>query len=137
MIDVERVDATTRDLAMLFATERNNEQFVPGLYCMLLNWPGLAGHLATVLPPRIRGAIAACDALRSRIDDAAATVLRPAPEPQCPAPSPAARAYFARISATYRKTSPELVVAGQLILDALPVDQPPFGSERGPAPQGT
>ena len=124
MIDVERADATTRDLAMLFATNRDNEPFVPGLYCMLLNWPGLTGHLGTVLPPRMRGAVTVSDALCSRIDDAAATLLRPAPEPPCAAPSPSARAYFARISATYRKTSPELVVASQLILEALPKDEP-------------
>ena len=108
---------------MLFATYGDDEPFVPGLYCMLLNWPGLAGHLATVLLPRMRGAVAVSDALRSRIDDAAATLIRPAPGPACPAPAPAARAYFACISATYRKTSPELVVAAQLILDALPSDK--------------
>ena len=137
MIDVERADATTRDLAMLFATNRDNEPFVPGLYCMLLNWPGLAGHLGTVLPPRMRGAVAVSDALRSRIDDAAATLLRPAPEPPRAAPSPSARAYFARISATYRKTSPELVIAGKLIRDALPSDELTRGSEQRPGPLGS
>ena len=86
------------------------------------HWPSLAAHLGIGLPPRMRGAVAACDALRRRIDDAAASLLTPAPESSFAAPTPSARAYFARISATYRKTSPELVVAAQLILDALPGD---------------
>ena len=121
MVDYERAEGTTRDLAMLFATERDGEPFVPGLYRMLLNWPGLAAHFGAVMVPRMRGQAEADDALRRCIDEAAPTILRPAFDegPAFAAPSPTARAYFARISGTYRQTSPELVVASRLVLEAL------------------
>ena len=72
--------------------------------------------------PRMREQTAAYDALRRGIDEAAPTILRPASDerPAFAAPSPTARAYFARISGTYRQTSPELVVASRLVLEALP-----------------
>ncbi len=122
MVDYVRADGATRDLAMLFAKERDGEAFVPGLYRMLLNWPGLAAHLATVMVPRMRGQADAYDALRRRIDEAAPMILRSASNerPAIGAPCATARAYFARISGTYRQTSPELVVASRLVLDALP-----------------
>ena len=122
MVDYVRAGGATRDLAMLFATQRDGEPFVPGLYRMLLNWPEFAAHLATVMVPRMREQTAAYDALRRGIDEAAPTILRPASDerPAFAAPSPTARAYFARISGTYRQTSPELVVASRLVLEALP-----------------
>jgi hypothetical protein len=122
MVDVERCDPLVRDLAMRFASDRGGEPFVPGLYCMLLNWPGLAAHLATVLVPRMKAATVACDALRQKIDATAPAILMPAsPSPLSP-PSASVRQDFMQTSATYRQTSPELVVAGRLIRDALPVE---------------
>lgn len=124
MVDLDHLDEATRELALLFASELDGEPFIPGFYRMLLHWPAFAAHVATVLLPYLRGvdALAAFDELRRRIDEAAPSVLAamPAASSTLPPPSQDARAYFSRISATYRKTSPELVIAGWLVLEALP-----------------
>lgn len=124
MIDLDHLDEATRELAFLFASDLDGEPFIPGFYRMLLHWPAFSAHVATVLLPYLRGtdAVAAFDELRRRIDEAAPSVLAtmPAANSTLPAPSQDACAYFSRISATYRKTSPELVIAGRLIIEALP-----------------
>lgn len=124
MIDLDRADQTTRDIASLFATDLDGSLFVPGLYRMLLQWPAFAAHLATDLIPRLRSRSVTLlfDELRSLIDDAAPTVLSAPPHggSNGVAPSDVARNYFMRISATYRRTSPELVIAGMMLENALP-----------------
>ena len=124
MVDLAALDAVGRDAVMLFASEMGGKPFVPGLYRMLGHWPGLVAHLATVLRPRIASAAgtAAFDELRARIDAAVPKVLAtlpPVPTSR-PRPSAADRADFLDVGQTYRKTSPELVVVGLLIRDALP-----------------
>jgi len=124
MVDLAALDAVGRDAVLLFASQMAGKPFVPGLYRMLGHWPGLVAHLATVLRPRIashQGA-AAFDELRARIDAAVPAVLAtlpPVPKSR-PRPSDADRADFLDVGQTYRKTSPELVVVGLLIRDALP-----------------
>jgi hypothetical protein len=91
---------------------------------MLAHWPGLMAHLATVLRPRLASApvTAAFDELRRRIDAVVPEVLAGLPQilQARPRPSDADRADFFNVGQTYRRTSPELVVVGQLLLDALP-----------------
>jgi hypothetical protein len=124
MVDLATLDAVGRDAVLLFASQMGGKPFVPGLYRMLGHWPGLVAHLATVLRPRLASAAgtAAFDELRARIDAAVPAVLAglpPVPTSR-PRPSDADRADFLDVGQTYRKTSPELVVVGLLIRDALP-----------------
>ncbi len=124
MVDLGKLDPAARDAVMLFAAEMGGKPFVPGLYRMLGHWPGLVAHLGTVLRPRIASAegAAAFDELRARVDAAVPEILAALPPvPTSRArPSDADRADFLAVGQTYRKTSPELVVVGLLIRDALP-----------------
>jgi len=125
MVDLAETDTVRRALALIFASELDGKPFVPGLYRMVIHWPGLAGHLATVLRPRLVGreAVAGYDALRAAIDAAVPPLLAelPAVGTEHPTPSPTERQRFFAVGHTYRKTSPELVVAGRLLGGALPV----------------
>ncbi|WP_072385106.1 hypothetical protein [Hyphomicrobium sp. CS1BSMeth3] len=124
MVDLARLDPAARDVTMLLASEMGGKPFVPGLYRMLAHWPGLMAHLATVLRPCLTSApvMSVFDELRRRIDAAVPEVLAslPAVSSKRPRPSDADRADFFNVGQTYRRTSPELVVVGQLLMDALP-----------------
>ena len=124
MVAPDALDPAQRAVLMQFASTSDGKPFVPGLYRMLAHWPGLLAHLATVLVPRLTAAEtnAACDRLRARIDAAVPDVLGtlPAMPATRPVPDAAERKHFMSIGSTYRKTSPELVVFGRLIRDALP-----------------
>lgn len=123
MVDTTRIAPELRAVLMRFATTTDGTPFVPGLYRMLAHWPALLAHLATVLAPRLASAdfAAAFDRIRAKIDAAVPGVLAtlPVEPPARPRPSEAERAHFLSIGATYRKTSPELIVVGRLIADAL------------------
>ena len=124
MVDLAKLEPAARDAVMLFASQMGGKPFVPGLYRMLGHWPGLVAHLGTVIRPRIASAVgtAAFDELRARVDAAVPAILASLPSVPTshPRPSPADRADFMEVGQTYRKTSPELVVVGLLIRDALP-----------------
>jgi hypothetical protein len=124
MVDLARLDPPVGKVTMLLASEMGGKPFVPGLYRMLAHWPALMAHLATALPPRLASApvTSAFDELRRRIDAVVPEVLAglpPVPTSR-PRPSQADRADFFSVGQTYRRTSPELVVVGQLLMDALP-----------------
>lgn len=124
MVDLARLDPAARDVTMLLASEMGGKPFVPGLYRMLAHWPGLMAHLATTLGPRLARApvTAAFDELRRRIDAVVPEVLAGLPPVATTRarPSDVDRADFFNVGQTYRRTSPELVVVGQLLMDALP-----------------
>jgi hypothetical protein len=124
MVDLGKIDQAARDAVMLFASEMGGKPFVPGLYRMLGHWPGLVAHLGTVLRPHLASApvTRAFDELRRRIDVAVPEVfagLPPVPTTY-PRPSDAERARFLDVGQTYRKTSPELIVVGLMMGQALP-----------------
>ena len=102
----------------------DGKPFLPGLYRMLAHWPGLLAHLSVVLLPRLTApeTAAAFDKIRARIDAAVPGVLATLPPVKTsrPMPDAAERKHFLTIGGTYRKSSPELVVLGRLIGDALP-----------------
>lgn len=124
MVALESLDPAAREVLLTFATHAGGKPFVPGLYRMLAHWPSLVAHLATVLAPRLDSPqmTAACDEIRSRIDAAVPDVLAalPAIPTRRSMPGDAERTHFLTVGATYRKTSPELIVLGKLIREALP-----------------
>ncbi len=123
MVDLEALPQGESDALHLFASDMVGKPFVPGLYRMLAHWPNLMMHLAVVLPPRLSDerSVAAYDELRARIDAAVPgvrTTLPPEPT-HPPRPSDEASRHFLEIIKTYRKTSPEMVVASSIIRAAL------------------
>ncbi len=124
MVAPDALDAAARGVLMQFASPVNGKPFLPGLYRMLAHWPGLLAHLSVVLVPRLAApeTTSAFDTIRARIDAAVPGVLAVLPPVKSARPMPDAteRAHFVTIGGTYRKSSPELVVLGRLIGDALP-----------------
>jgi hypothetical protein len=124
MIDSAAVSADLRDTLHLFATGMDGKPFIPGLYRTLGHWPAFLAHLATALPPKIASTQTqtAFDTLRARIDAAVPGVLASLPRSpgRHPMPSSTEFARFLAVGQTYRKTSPELVVVGRMIREALP-----------------
>lgn len=124
MVELDSLDAATRSVLLRFAVPSDGAPFVPGLYRMLAHWPDLLAHLAVVLAPRLTAAETevACDRLRARIDAAVPEVLAALPERAAALAMPAIgeRAKFLAAGQVYRKTSPDLVVLGGLMLDAMP-----------------
>lgn len=98
--------------------------FVPGLYRMLAGWPAFLAHVATVLRPNLDDAAtrAAGQRLLAAVDAEIPRVFATLPPlPASPAMPPTDQ--FAEVLAaldTYRKTSPEMVVVGRMLGDALP-----------------
>jgi hypothetical protein len=124
MLAFSDLDATTGAVLMRFATMAGGEAFVPGLYRQLAHWPHLLAHLAVVLDPRI-GTVATADAfdeVRSHIDGFVNDLFTRMPPPfeTRPPPSEGDAASLLEVIETYRRTSPEMVIFGRLIRDALP-----------------
>lgn len=124
MVALDTLDPALRGVLLQFASTADGKPFVPGLYRMIAHWPDMLAHLATVLVPRLASPdmSAACDRLRSRIDAAVPGVLAGLATTQTAYPKPNATecAHFLEIGGVYRKTSPEMVVLGRLIGDAMP-----------------
>ncbi|HUS96028.1 MAG TPA: hypothetical protein VMX97_04735 [Hyphomicrobiaceae bacterium] len=124
MINAGDLGSAERTILDSFATEMEGRLFVPGLYRILMHWPSFAAHLSVSLRPRLRSAESECAyaELRRRIDEAVPVILMrlPAKPIRHAAPGAAQRAKFFAVWETYRQTSPELVVAGRAIRDALP-----------------
>jgi hypothetical protein len=124
LVDPAAMPAAQRGVMASLGSPAGAEHFVPGLYRMLAHWPALLAHLATVLPPRLQ-ADATRGALRQvneRIDaevPAIFAALPPLPDHPAPPPAGDTAAVVAALD-TYRKTSPEMVLVGRMILGALP-----------------
>ncbi len=97
---------------------------VPGLYRFLARWPGYLAHIATELGPRFHDPAtrSACDAIANRITDAAPEILSRLPAFADGPPPPDAAQTTAILAALdhYKGTSPEMVIFGTLLRDALP-----------------
>jgi len=109
---------------MQLATELGGKPFVPGLYRLLADWPGYLAHAATLVEPLLKSdsARAARVEISQRIVAAADDILpNLAPRPSH-LTAPSVEQSHAIISAihTYRVTSPEMVVLGSLLENALP-----------------
>ncbi len=124
LVDPATLPSAPRALLASLGTAVGDERFVPGLYRMIAAWPGLLAHVATVLRPLLDdGATrAACGRLLAAVDAETGPVFAGLPPwPDSP-PRPAAEDVPTVLTAldTYRKTSPEMVVFGRMLGDALP-----------------
>ena len=126
LIHPEDLSVDQRAVLFQFGTEVDGQPFVPGLYRMLAHWPVYLAHLATVLVPRFDDAAttACCQALLQRIDNAIPALFAtlPAQSDLPPAPPRSEYGTVLEVLQRYRQTSPEMVVLGTLIRDALPAE---------------
>jgi hypothetical protein len=125
MVDVDKAAPDLVAVLTQLRTEIGGKPFVPGLYRLLARWPGYLAHAATLIAPLLNddearraraaiaeGIIAAADAIIAAL---------PPPEGCTPPTAEQGRAIVSAIK-TYRVTSPEMVVFGTLLRDALPPD---------------
>ncbi|HEX6079242.1 MAG TPA: hypothetical protein VF197_06405 [Methylomirabilota bacterium] len=124
LVDAATLPPAARALLASLGTALGDEPFVPGLYRMLAAWPGLLAHVATVLHPLMEdgATLASCRRLLAAVDAEVGPMFALLPPPPEAPPRPAADNVPAVLAAldTYRKTSPEMVVFGRMLGDALP-----------------
>jgi hypothetical protein len=124
LVDPAGLPAEQRAVLMELGTVVDGRPFVPGLYRMLANWPAYLAHVATVLRPRLTDPAtgAACRAVLDRIDGAVPALLARLPALPATPPAPPREEHGAVLAAIerYRETSPQMVVFGALVRDALP-----------------
>lgn len=124
LVDASALPPAPRAVLASLGTTVGEEPFVPGLYRMIAAWPGLLAHVATVLRPLLDdgGTQAACQRLLATVDAEVGPVFALLPPPPPAPPRPPAADVPAVLAAldTYRKTSPEMVVFGRMLGDALP-----------------
>lgn len=126
LADPARLTADQRAVLLELGTEVDGRPFVPGLYRMLAYWPAYLAHVATVLRPRFADptTAACCRALLDRIDGAVPALLARLPALPAEPPAPPREQHGPVLAALerYRETSPQMVVFGTLIRDALPAE---------------
>jgi hypothetical protein len=124
LVDPARLPPDQRAVLLELGTEVDGRPFVPGLYRMLAGWPAYLAHVATVLRPRFAdpATTAGCRAVLERIDGGVPAVFARLPALPADPPAPPREQHAAVLAALdrYRETSPQMVVFGTLIRDALP-----------------
>ncbi len=124
LVDFAALPPAEQAVLATLGTTVNRQPFVPGLYRMLAAWPSFLAHVATVLQPHLHDAAtrAACHRLLAAVDVEIPAVFAALPSPPAAPPMPPAPEFADVLAAldTYRKTSPEMVVFGRMLGDALP-----------------
>jgi hypothetical protein len=125
MADLAALPPAERAVLDALGTTMDGQPFVPGLYRMLAAWPPFLAHVATVLAPHLRDTTTgvAYQRLLAAVDAEVPGVfaaLRPPLPAAPPTPSEADVPGVLAALDTYRKTSPEMVVAGRMLGEALP-----------------
>jgi hypothetical protein len=127
LVDPAALPPAQQAVLATLGTMVGEQRFVPGLYRMLASWPAFLAHVATVLPPHLEDAAtgAACQRLLDAVDAEIPAVFAALPMPPATPPMPPAGEFADVLAAldTYRTTSPEMVVFGQMIGDALPAPE--------------
>jgi hypothetical protein len=124
LVDPAAMTPAQRAVLMELGTEVGGRPFVPGLYRMLAHWPAYLAHVATVLRQRFDdpATAASCRAVLARIDAEVPAVFARLPAAP-PSPAMPPREEHADVLAAlerYRGTSPQMIVLGALLRDALP-----------------
>jgi hypothetical protein len=126
MLDIKAAPDEIRAALLRLGTDVDGVPFVPGLYRILAHWPALIQKLADLLPA-LKNADeteAARVELLRRIDGAVGEIFATLPA-HAPAlapvqmPSPRERDAVLAVLDTYRRTSPEMVIFGQVISNAM------------------
>ena len=124
LVDIAPLPPAEQAVLMSLATPVDGRPFVPGLYRMLAHWPAFLAHLATVLRPHLHEAatLAACGAVTDAVDAEIPPVFADLPPLPASPSMPSSDEFPAVLAAldTYRKTSPEMVVFGLMIRNAMP-----------------
>jgi hypothetical protein len=124
LVEAAALPAAERAVLAALATTVGGELFVPGLYRMLASWPAFLAHVATVLAPHLEDAATgqACRRLLAAVEAEVPGVFVALPAVAATPPMPPVRELPDVLAAldTYRKTSPEMVVFGRMLGDALP-----------------
>lgn len=124
LVDVAALPPAQQGVLASLGTMVGQEPFVPGLYRMLGSWPAFLAHVATVLRPYLQDTATrtACMRLLDAVDAEIPALFAALPSPPAAPPMPPAVEFTDVLAAldTYRKTSPEMVVFGRMIGDALP-----------------
>jgi hypothetical protein len=127
MVDLGAASPAERGVLLSLSTPVDGQPFVPGLYRMLGRWPSFIAHVATVLQPHLSDpeTRAACRQLLEAVDAEIPAVFAALPALPSHPPMPPSKEFAGVLAAldAYRKTSPEMVVVGRLIRDALPADR--------------
>ena len=127
LVDPAALPPAERAVLATLGTTVGREIFVPGLYRMLASWPAFLAHVATVLRPHLDDAAtgAACQRLLAAVDAEIPAVFAALLSLPTAPPMPPAREFPDVLAAldAYRKTSPEMVVFGRMLGDALPPHQ--------------
>jgi len=114
--------ALASDLNKL-STQLGDQSFTPGLYRMLVHWPDYLSHVANMIGPRLgqtdfkaRG-----EQIAEKIVDAVPMVLDALPTPPHQSkPDSSLVPHLIEATKTYRRTSPEMVLVGTVLLKQLP-----------------
>jgi hypothetical protein len=124
MVDPMTMGTAERDTLMQLGNTVAGKPFVPGLYRMLAQWPAYMAHVATELGPHFTNphTTEVCSELVARIDAAAERVLAtlPVPGDNPLRPLESEHAQVLEAMEQYRRTSPQMVVFGTMLRDALP-----------------
>ncbi len=122
LVDMAAADADLRAVLLQLGTEVGGAPFVPGLYRLLARWPSYLAHAATELTPLLRSELARAErtAISRNIVAAADEILVAVPPTDLAPPSAGQAQEIVAAIHTYRVTSPEMMVFGTLLRDALP-----------------
>jgi hypothetical protein len=124
MADMAALPPAERAVLASLATTMGDQPFVPGLYRMLAGWPAFLAHVATVLRPYLdhpetRAAFVRLgEAVEAEIPGVFAAL--PPPPERPPMPPAADRPGVVAALDTYKITSPQLLVFGRMLREALP-----------------
>lgn len=124
LVDPAGLDPDQRAVVASLGTVVDGQPFVPGLYRMLAHWPAYLAHVASGLRPRFDDPATAlcCRGVLARIDATIGPLFERLPPRAATPPAPPTSEHGSVLAALerYRETSPQMIVFGSLLRDALP-----------------